>query len=211
MPETDLPRAKYIDRRLYTRDLGGAPFYGERIMKKKGVKFRQWNTHRSKLASFIHLGGKVPLKRSSRVLYLGAGSGTTVSHVSDIADQGAIFAIEFAPVPFKKLASVAAARNNIVPLMEDAFRPSSYQRFVPDVDILYQDVSQKDQAGIFSRNAGVYGPKFSLVMLKVRSMDIAMTKEEALESFSRDISPYEIADVKDISRFHKDHLAITIK
>lgn len=44
-----------------------------------------WNPFRSKLAAAI-LGGidKIHMAPGSKVLYLGAASGTTVSHVSDI-------------------------------------------------------------------------------------------------------------------------------
>ena len=49
------------------------------------VEYRVWNPFRSKLAAAI-LGGvdKIHIKPGSKVLYLGAASGTTVSHVSDI-------------------------------------------------------------------------------------------------------------------------------
>ena len=44
-----------------------------------------WNPFRSKLAAAI-LGGvdKIHIKPGAKVLYLGAASGTTVSHVADI-------------------------------------------------------------------------------------------------------------------------------
>lgn len=44
-----------------------------------------WNPFRSKLGAAI-LGGveQIHIKPGSKVLYLGAASGTTVSHVSDI-------------------------------------------------------------------------------------------------------------------------------
>ena len=49
------------------------------------IEYRVWNPFRSKLAAAI-LGGvdKIHIKPGSKVLYLGAASGTTVSHVSDI-------------------------------------------------------------------------------------------------------------------------------
>ena len=49
------------------------------------TEYRVWNPFRSKLAAAI-LGGidKIHIKPGSKVLYLGAASGTTVSHVSDI-------------------------------------------------------------------------------------------------------------------------------
>ena len=49
------------------------------------TEYRVWNPFRSKLAAAI-LGGvdKIHIKPGSKVLYLGAASGTTVSHVADI-------------------------------------------------------------------------------------------------------------------------------
>ena len=49
------------------------------------MEYRVWNPFRSKLAAAI-LGGvdKIHIKPGAKVLYLGAASGTTVSHVSDI-------------------------------------------------------------------------------------------------------------------------------
>lgn len=49
------------------------------------VEYRAWNPFRSKLAAAI-LGGidQIHIKPGAKVLYLGAASGTTVSHVSDI-------------------------------------------------------------------------------------------------------------------------------
>ena len=44
-----------------------------------------WNPFRSKLAAAILGGiGNIYIKPGAKVLYLGAASGTTVSHVSDI-------------------------------------------------------------------------------------------------------------------------------
>lgn len=49
------------------------------------VEYRVWNAYRSKLAATV-LGGveQLYIEPGSKVLYLGAASGTTVSHVSDI-------------------------------------------------------------------------------------------------------------------------------
>ena len=49
------------------------------------VEYRVWNPFRSKLAAAI-LGGidQIHIKPAAKVLYLGAASGTTVSHVADI-------------------------------------------------------------------------------------------------------------------------------
>lgn len=49
------------------------------------VEYRVWNPYRSKIAAAI-IGGvsELFIAPGTKVLYLGAASGTTVSHVSDI-------------------------------------------------------------------------------------------------------------------------------
>ena len=68
----------------------GESVYGEKKVSIDGdggekVEYRVWNPFRSKLAAAI-LGGidNIHMRPGSKVLYLGAASGTTVSHVSDI-------------------------------------------------------------------------------------------------------------------------------
>jgi len=49
------------------------------------IEYRVWNPFRSKLAAAILGGvGNIHIKPGAKVLYLGAASGTTVSHVADI-------------------------------------------------------------------------------------------------------------------------------
>ncbi|MEM3758995.1 MAG: fibrillarin-like rRNA/tRNA 2'-O-methyltransferase, partial [Saccharolobus sp.] len=75
--------------RLCTKNLApGYNVYGERLIKYKGIEYREWNAFRSKLAGAILKGLKYnPIKKGSKVLYLGAASGTTISHVSDIIEN----------------------------------------------------------------------------------------------------------------------------
>lgn len=68
----------------------GEAVYGEKRISveepdKAKIEYRVWNPFRSKLAAAI-LGGvdKVHIAPGKKVLYLGAASGTSVSHVSDI-------------------------------------------------------------------------------------------------------------------------------
>lgn len=76
---------------LGTRNLViGESVYGEKRVSienddKEKVEYRIWNPFRSKLAASI-LGGldDIHIKPGSKLLYLGAASGTTVSHCSDI-------------------------------------------------------------------------------------------------------------------------------
>ena len=75
---------------LVTKNMAiGESVYGEKriaVEDEAGkVEYRVWNPFRSKLAAAI-LGGvdKIHMPPGSKVLYLGAASGTTVSHVSDV-------------------------------------------------------------------------------------------------------------------------------
>src|SRR5213593_115138 len=85
---------------LLTRNLvPGAVVYGEGLVREKGREFRRWDANRSKLAAYLKRGVRVwPFRFRSSVLYLGAGSGTTASHVSDVCADGTVAAVEISPV-----------------------------------------------------------------------------------------------------------------
>lgn len=61
------------------------------------VEYRVWNPFRSKLAASILAGvDNIHVKPGSKLLYLGAASGTSVSHCSDlVGPEGAVYAVEF--------------------------------------------------------------------------------------------------------------------
>merc|ERR1712137_1540069 len=96
----------------------------------------------------IHMGP------GSRVLYLGAASGTTVSHVSDlVGPEGVVYAVEFSYRSGRDLLNLAKKRTNIVPIIEDARHPHKYRMLVGMVDCIFSDVAQPDQARIVALNA----------------------------------------------------------
>ena len=80
----------------------GKTVYGEKVVKVEGaegakIEYRVWNPFRSKLAATV-LGGaaNIWIAPGSKVLYLGAASGTSVSHVSDIVGPVRALALSFA-------------------------------------------------------------------------------------------------------------------
>lgn len=89
--------AKGKEHLLVTRNLvPGESVYGEKRISietpaedgsdtKQKIEYRVWNPFRSKLAAGI-LGGldNIHIAPGKKVLYLGAASGTSVSHVADI-------------------------------------------------------------------------------------------------------------------------------
>lgn len=122
------------------------------------VEYRVWNPFRSKLAAGI-IGGleNIHMGPGSKVLYLGAASGTSVSHVADIVGKtGTVYAVEFSHRSGRDLVNMATHRTNVIPIVEDARHPNRYRILVPMVDCVFADVAQPDQARIVALNAHMF-------------------------------------------------------
>jgi fibrillarin-like pre-rRNA processing protein len=169
-------------QRLATRNFApGRTVYGERLVRFKKVEYRVWDAFRSKLAAAIIKGvHKIPIANGSRVLYLGAASGTTPSHISDIiGEEGHVYCVEFASRSLRELVNnVAAYRLNMSPFLEDARFPEKYALFIPGkVDCIYCDVAQPEQAKLLANNADVLLKPSGWAMLAVKAQSIDVTKD----------------------------------
>ncbi|MCX8196020.1 MAG: fibrillarin-like rRNA/tRNA 2'-O-methyltransferase [Acidilobaceae archaeon] len=192
----------------------GQRVYGERIYKVGGVEYREWNPYRSKLAGALLKGlVELPIKQGHRLLYLGIGSGTTASHISDvIGEKGAIYGVEFAPRVVRDLLTVVRDRRNIYPILADARFPEKYRHLVELTDGLYADVAQPEQAAIVTRNASLFLKEggYLLLAIKARSVDVTL---EPSEVYKREIATlreggFRIVDVVHLDPFDKDHAMI---
>lgn len=77
--------------------------------EEEKVEYRTWNPFRSKIAAAI-VGGieNIYITPGCKVLYLGAASGTTVSHVADlVGKEGAVYAVEFSKRSGRDLVNMA--------------------------------------------------------------------------------------------------------
>jgi len=161
-------------RDLFTPNaVPGTKVYGETLRRAGPVEYRLWDPFRSKLAAYLARGAPSGLWGPvRRVLYLGGAHGTTVSHLSDLWPDAAIFVIEKSPTAFAPLLALARRRSNLLPILADAQLPERYQADVGSVDLLYQDVAQRAQAAIFAENArACLAPEGrGVLMLKVRSV-----------------------------------------
>ncbi|ACX72756.1 fibrillarin [Methanocaldococcus vulcanius M7] len=199
-------------RRIATRSIvKGKKVYDERIIKINNEEYRIWNPNKSKLAAAIINGLKiVPIKRDSKVLYLGASAGTTPSHVADIAEQGMIYAVEYAPRIMRELLDACAERKNIVPILGDANKPQEYSHIVEKVDVIYEDVAQPNQAEILIKNAKWFLKKggYGMIAIKARSIDVAKNPKEIFKEQKEILEKggFEIVDEVDIEPFEKDHI-----
>lgn len=204
-------------KRLATKNMTpGLNVYGERLVKFKGVEYRVWDAFRSKLAGAIIKGlQNVPIEPGNKVLYLGAASGTTPSHVSDIVGEtGHVYCVEFAQRSLRDLVNnVAAFRSNISPLLEDARMPERYAMFISGkVDTIYCDVAQPEQAKLLADNADVFLKPGGWVMIAVKSqsIDVTMAPEAVYRQEAGVLRKrgFEVVEVVDLEPFDKAHAMI---
>uniref|UniRef100_A0A8C5XCL3 Fibrillarin n=1 Tax=Microcebus murinus TaxID=30608 RepID=A0A8C5XCL3_MICMU len=176
---------------LVTKNLvPGESVYGEkRVSIAEGddkIEYRAWNPFRSKLAAAI-LGGidQIHIKPGAKVLYLGAASGTTVSHVSDIVGpDGLVYAVEFSHRSGRDLINLAKKRTNIIPVIEDARHPHKYRMLIAMVDVIFADVAQPDQTRIVALNAHTFlrnGGHF-VISIKANCIDSTASAEAVFAS-----------------------------
>ena len=141
------------------------------------------------------------------MLYLGAASGTSVSHVADIVGPtGTVFAVEFSHRSGRDLINMATHRTNVIPIIEDARHPLRYRMLVSMVDVIFADVAQPDQARIVGLNAHLYLKVGGGVVVSVKANCIDSTaapeavfarevqkmKEERIKPFEQlTLEPFE--------------------
>jgi fibrillarin-like pre-rRNA processing protein len=187
--------------------------YGEKLVTYDDVQYREWVPTRSKLAAYIRSGGRsFPFQAGTNVLYLGAASGTTASHIADIVAPGAVFCVEISPRSFRDLVPVCESRPNMVPFLADATRPQEYSFAVSGVDVVYQDIAQKGQAQIFIRNYEAFGAKSGLLVIKSRSEDVTQDPQRIYEESRRKLlsAGLKVLEVVRLDPMEKDHAMIAV-
>lgn len=180
----------------------------------KGTEYRVWNPFRSKLAAAILAGVENShIYPGARVLYLGAASGTSVSHVSDIVGpDGLVYAVEFSHRSGRDLLGMAKKRPNIVPIVEDARHPQKYAMMVGIVDTIFSDVAQPDQARIVAHNAHKFLKNNGHVVISIKANCVDSTAEpEAV--FAGEVNKLREEQFKPIEQvtlepYERDHAVV---
>jgi len=203
---------------LFTENLKeckGMRVYGEKIIKYKNREYRSWNPFRSKLAAAILNGMDFDINPNHKILYLGASTGTTVSHLSDIVFNGLIYAVEISPISMKKLLINSKKRKNIIPILSDANHPDFYKSIIDKVDLIYQDISQRNQADIFINNVKNFLKKngSGIFMVKSRNIDVTIEPDRIYKNICKYLEEnnLEIVDIFDLMPFERDHKAVFVK
>jgi len=206
-------------RRLATKNLAPRKsVYGERLVRFRGEEYRLWDPYRSKFAAAILKGLEaVPIQPNHKVLYLGAASGTTASHVSDIiGERGHVYCVEFAARSIRELVNnVCAFRSNMSPVLADARLPERYSALVEKVDDIYCDIAQPEQARVLADNADLFLVDGGWVMLAIKAQSIDVTKEPS-EIYEQEINimkarGFRISEVVHLEPYDKAHAMIVAK
>jgi fibrillarin-like pre-rRNA processing protein len=201
-------------RVLLTKNLSpGKRVYNEELLLKDGVEYRTWDPFRSKLAAAILKGlpGDV-VSEGAKVLYLGASTGTTASHVSDLVGaRGLVIGVEFAPrVAREFMENVVRERSNVIPYVSDARDPAKYS--IAKVDVVYCDIAQPDQTEIAIANCARLLKKGGtlLLVVKARSIDVLKEPEQvfAEEKERLQRAGFRVKAIIELSPFDKDHALI---
>ncbi len=204
-----------VDGKLATINMvRGVKVYGETLVEKGDVEYRMWNPYRSKLAAAMMNGLKtVAIKPGSNVLYLGAATGTTPSHVSDIVgNEGGVYCVEISERNMRELIKLCERRTNMMPILADALE-RDYIKDVGLCDVIYQDISAKGQAQILLNNTlALKKGGYAYFIIKSQSIDISKNPKEIFEEELEILKDaYDIIERIDIEPYDSAHLFTVLK
>ncbi len=205
-----------IDNRICTRNLvNGNKVYNEMLITIDGIEYRSWNPYRSKLSAAVINGLKhFGIKEGDDVLYLGASTGTTASHVSDVVgENGHVYCVEFSERSMQNLLEVCEKRKNMLPVLADAREPEKYLGMVGKVDALYQDVSAREQADIFIANsAALKKGGYAYFVIKSQSIDISKAPNEVYKEVLGKLKDgFEVLEQMSLEPFDSAHLFVVLR
>ena len=101
----------------------------------------------------------------------------------------------------------------MLPLLEDARNINKYEEEVGIVDVLYQDVSARDQAEILLTNSKMLKTGgLAYVAIKSQSISVAKKPEMVYKEFLKTIGKtFDILEKIDIMPFDKYHLFVVLR
>lgn len=194
----------------------GTQVYGEQIITEDKQEFRVWDPYHSKLsAALTHGLSAFGFSKGISVLYLGASTGTTASHISDIVGtEGIVYSVEFAPRVMRNLIQVCSSRPNMIPILADARHPEDYLQVPQLVDIIYQDVAQPNQAEILIANAKRFlkDGGTAYLAVKARSIDVVAKPKSLFQREEKYLTKagFTIVDRQSLEPFTADHIFLSM-
>ena len=203
-------------KNIYTKNsVPGEKIFTKTVIKVDNTEYREWDPRRSKASAAIINGVKnFPIKKKSKILYLGIASGSTASFFSDIiGPEGIIYGIEISERSIRELNPVAERRGNIAPILASARKPDDYG-WIEKVDIVYQDVAIDDQSEILIRNAETFLKRdgYAIIAIKSRSIDVTKPPRQIYRQEKAKLEKkFEILDSIQLDPYEKDHLFLVMR
>ena len=168
-------------RGLWSRNaVKGEQVRDERLRRDGKIEWRSWNPRSSKLgAAIIRTSGDAEIllpKPGSNVLYIGAGHGTTISHLHDHVcgsknhHAGSIVSVDLSARCIRDLISLAEKRPGILPVLADARQLDDYSIFLPNrVPWILQDVSQAGQVELMLKVCNRFLSQNGIALLSLKA------------------------------------------
>lgn len=218
MNETHLRGVYRQGRKYYTKNrTPGKTFFDESTVKIGKDEYREVSPGQSKLVAGLAKGcQQFGIQQDSVVLYLGASHGYTPSFVSDMLPEGMLYCVEFSPSVARDLVFVCEQRKNMVPILADAAQPARYAWRITAADIVFQDIAQRDQLGIFLKNCRQFLKPggFGMLAIKARSIDATRKPGEIFKDVRKRLERQQdivLVDYRELSPYEKDHAFFVVK
>jgi fibrillarin-like pre-rRNA processing protein len=131
-----------------------------------------------------------------------------------IGKEGIVFAVDLSATVMRDLLFLCERRENIIPILESASHVNELSKRVCMVDVLFQDIAQRDQVGIFLSNVDVFlkDSGYGILAVKARSVDVnARPKAIFAQVKSQLERKVTIIDYRELDPFQKDHCLFIIK
>ena len=204
----------------------GVAIRGESLRKFRGVEHRRWDPNRSKLGAGLLRTRNEPSQllpqQGSTVLYLGAGHGTTISHLHDHLCGsknrfgGRLVAVDLAPRCLRDLTHLAEHRPGLVPVLGDARKFDAWGVLIPSrVDWLFQDVAQAEQVEIFLSAVRRFLSKGGIGLLSLKAASERHSEGGDEDIFAKAIaqlsSEVELLEHMNLTGFEDQHALFVIR
>ncbi|HUC39183.1 MAG TPA: fibrillarin-like rRNA/tRNA 2'-O-methyltransferase [Candidatus Acidoferrum sp.] len=204
-----------IDGRLATKSIApGKKSYSEELVIVNKEEYRMWNPYRSKLSASISNGLKhFEFEEGSSVLYIGAATGTTASHISDIVKSGRVYCIELSERNMRELVEVCEDRRNMLPILADARMTETYDMVVEPCDVIYQDASAREQAEMLKKNS-MFLKKggYAYFIIKSQSVDVSKDPKDVFKSELALLEDeFEVLERVRLEPYDKMHLFVVMR
>ena len=201
--------------------------YGESLRNFSGTEFRRWDPTRSKLGAALVRTRRAPElllpEEGTTVLYLGAGHGTSISHLHDHLCgaendlSGRLVAVDLAPRCLRELTHMAKSRPGLVPVLGDARKHAAWGVLLPrKVNWLFQDVAQAGQVDIFIAACRRFLERngTGLLSLKAASERWTGEGEEALFTSveqTLESSGFEVEERIELAGYEDNHVLFALR